>query len=131
MDFYAYICNVIKTKQVMTKQQFLNGESFRTKQGNLLSNRIGAASYKYTKTADNGYGYIEQEVRGEKTGKVILSDHHLNVSTISNTGFTGYAMVMDSEVEIEYSFTDLVYVGDNKPQQYDTKNTVLEEIKKY
>lgn len=105
----------------MTKQEFLNGKSFRSK----TSLETGSCSYKYKVGKDTQMGFIEKEIRHGKTDQVVLSDHHLNVSEITNNIFSGYTFVMEEEINVEYSFEDFVVIED-----YINDNTVdnLEQI---
>lgn len=93
----------------MTKQEFLNGKSFRSKS----SLQVGSCSYKYKVGKDTQMGYIEKEIRHSKTDKVLLSDHHLNVTEITDNTFSGYTFVMEEAIYVEYSFEDLVVIEDS------------------
>lgn len=92
----------------MTKQEFLNGQSFRV----LQSERIGASSYKYTKRSNQEKGYIEQEIRSESKGTVIASDYHLTITKVTDKQFSGFAIVMDKIIDLQCNFEDLIPVDD-------------------
>jgi hypothetical protein len=82
----------------MTKEQFLNGTSFRVKGFNTYK---GASTYKYDEC-------IVEENRSSIDGRVIITTHHLNVSKIGTKGFEGFTFVMNKMVKIKYKFEDLV-----------------------
>jgi hypothetical protein len=82
----------------MTKEQFLNGTSFRVKGFN---NYKGGPTYKY----DN---CIVEENRSSIDERVIITNYHLNVSKIGSKGFEGFTFVMNKMVKIKYKFEDLV-----------------------
>lgn len=83
----------------MTKQEFLNGVSFRIKG---FSNYKGASTYKYDEC-------IMEEMRSSNDNeKVIITKHHCNITKIGRTGFTSFAFVMSKKVVVKYKFEDLI-----------------------
>jgi len=105
----------------MTKQEFLNGKSFRSK----TSLDVGSCSYKYKIGKDTKMSFIEKEIRHGKTDKVILSDHHLNVTEVTDSTFSGFTFVMEEEVNVEYSFEDLVVVDEIEYKQHDNVEDMI------
>lgn len=90
----------------MTKQDFLDGKSFRT----LKNNKIGNSSYLNVGSESRLYSNLIKEIRHSKTDKVVLQDYHLNISKITDSFFTGFVFVVDKEVKVRYYFKDLVVI---------------------
>lgn len=82
----------------MTKDQFLSGQSFRVK--GIYTDK-GSATYYYKE------GILNKQIRSVKDERVLTDDYHLNISQISDEGFTGFVFVMDKHVEVNYWFEDL------------------------
>ena len=80
----------------MTREQFVNGTSFR------LPNKV--------LRGDNTYSFrdnmIIQEVRTKK-GRVLFTQHEANVDKIGRVGFEAYNYVMDKRVVVKFRFEDL------------------------
>jgi hypothetical protein len=83
----------------MTKQEFLNGVSFRIKG---FSTYKGANTYKYD------IGCIAEEIRSHVDEKVIITSHHCNTTKIGTKGFEGFAFIMNKRVNVKFKFEDLV-----------------------
>lgn len=105
----------------MTKQEFLNSKSFRLK----TSLEKGSCSYKYKIGKDTQVGFIEKEIRHSKTDKVILSDYHLNITEVTNSTFSGFTFVMEEEIDVEYSFKDLVVIDEMEYKQHDNVEDMI------
>jgi hypothetical protein len=92
----------------MTKQEFLNGKSFRVNQ----ATRIGQASFRYECNIDNPgeTGHLRKEIRRESTGEVVLDDYELSITKITDNTFSGQGFVMDKRVNIRYRFDQLIPV---------------------
>jgi len=81
----------------MTREQFLNGASFR----------VGFLSYKGAET----FYYDEcimKESRSSLDERVIYKGHHANIIKVGRTGFTAFTYVMNKKVVVRYRFEDLV-----------------------
>jgi len=83
----------------MTKEQFLDGTPFRVKG---IHNSKGSSTYYFDK------GTISKQIRSNVDERVLTDNYHLNVSEMSEEGFTGFVYVMDNKVEVSYWFSDLV-----------------------
>ncbi len=81
----------------MTKQDFLNGVSFKVKGFN---NYKGATTYRYAEC-------IAEEIRSSIDDRVIITSHHLNVSKIGTKGFEGFTFVMNKMVKVRFKFEEL------------------------
>ncbi len=81
----------------MTKEQFLNGTSFRVK-GITYK---GAETYYYDDC-------IMKESRSSLDERVVFKGHHCNVNKVGTKGFEGFAFIMNKKVKIKYRFEDLV-----------------------
>jgi hypothetical protein len=81
----------------MTREQFLNGASFKVKG----STYKGAETYYYDEC-------IMKESRSSLDERVVYRGHHANVIKIGRVGFTGFAFVMNKKVVVKYRFDDLV-----------------------
>jgi hypothetical protein len=83
----------------MTKEQFLNGTSFRVKG---FGNYKGASTYKYEEC-------ISEESRSSVDNRVIITTHHCNVTKVGTKGFEGFTFVMNKMVKVKYKFEDLIH----------------------
>lgn len=83
----------------MTKEQFLNGTSFK-----VISNvdYKGASTFKYDGEC------LMKETRSSIDDQTIYSAYHLNIKKIGRIGFEGFTYVMNKRVNIKYKFTDLI-----------------------
>ena len=82
----------------MTKDQFISRESFKVKgEGNYK----GACTFKF-----NG-DHLWKESRSSIDDRVLFTSYHLNISKITNVGFTGFVYVMSKLVKVSYKFEDL------------------------
>jgi len=95
----------------MTKEQFLNGEHFRL---NTESTKPGTSTYKLEKTTHGDQSYISKQIRSSIDNRIIDGNHELGITSIGNSGFSGFSFVMDKMVEVEYKFEDLVLFNKNK-----------------
>ena len=84
----------------MTREQFLNGTTFRV---GFLSYK-GAETYSYN-AKDN---YMSKQVRSSIDEKIILDDYVCNVVKVGRLGFEGFVHVMKKKVVVKYKFEDLV-----------------------
>ena len=85
----------------MTKEQFLNGTSFRIKEG--VTN-----TYKVQKTNSAiEQFYIVEEIR-LSDGTVITTHHHANISEMNDKGFKAYSYVLEKGVKVNLKFKDLI-----------------------
>ena len=80
----------------MTKEQFLNGVSFK------LPNQLLRGTSTYVFDGEK----ILQEFRRENGG-LLFKDHEANIDKIGKVKFTAYTFVMDKRVEVEFRFEDL------------------------
>jgi hypothetical protein len=87
----------------MTKQEFLNGVSFKVKG---YGNYKGGNTYKYAEC-------IVEESRSSIDDKVVLSSYHCNVLKIGSKAFSGFAFIMGKRVNIKYRFEDLIAYEEN------------------
>jgi hypothetical protein len=83
----------------MTKQEFLNGVSFKVK---------GFSEYKGGSTFKYGIGCIVEENRSSIDDRVIITTHHCNVVKIGSKSFTGFTYIMGKRVNVKYRYEDLV-----------------------
>ena len=81
----------------MTREQFLNGTSFRVKGVTYK----GAETYYYDDC-------IMKQSRSSIDEEVVYKGHHANVLKIGRVGFTAFAFVMKKKVVVRYRFEDLV-----------------------
>jgi hypothetical protein len=81
----------------MTRDQFLNGVSFKVKGPSYK----GAETYYYD-------GRIMKESRSSLDERVIYRDHHANVIKVGRVGFTAFSFVLEKKVVVKYRFEDLV-----------------------
>lgn len=84
----------------MTKEQFLNGTTFRI----VGPTYRGAETFKFVPGDD----YISKQLRSSIDEEIILEDYACNVSKVGRLGFTGYTHVMRKKVVVKYKFSDLV-----------------------
>jgi hypothetical protein len=81
----------------MTKQEFLNGKSFKL-------------NYDYSDTTtyrcDKDGKSLIQEYRTSE-GKVVLEDSLLNIDKIGSKMITGYTFVLDSKIVKKIRFEDM------------------------
>lgn len=82
----------------MTREQFLNGTSFRLAE----SNYKGAITYKYEGDC------IMKELRSIGDDKVLFTNYHSNMDKIGRVGFKGFTYVFDKKVNISLRFEDLI-----------------------
>lgn len=82
----------------MTKDQFISGQSFKVQTG---VNYKGSPTFKF-----NG-DHMLQESRSSIDESVLFTNYHLNVSRITNVGFTGFVYVMSKLVKVSYKFEEL------------------------
>jgi len=92
----------------MTKQQFLDGRSFRVNQ----ATRKGSASFRYECNINNPKepGYLMREIRRESTGEMVIDDFEISITKITDNTFSGHGFVMDKMVNIRYRFDQLIPV---------------------
>ena len=91
----------------MTKQDFLDGKSFRF----LDYNVKGASTFKYDKPISSGdSGTLLQEIRNYSNDKIILTSYHLNVSKVTENSFSGFVYVVNKKVNVRYFFKDMVVI---------------------
>ena len=82
----------------MTKQEFLNGVSFKIKG---IGNYKGASTYKYDDC-------IVEENRSSIDERIVLSSYHCNILKLGTKGFVGVAFIMGKKVLVKYKFEDLI-----------------------
>ena len=82
----------------MTREQFLNGASFRPKG----STYKGDWTYRYEGQA------IVRESRSSVDERVLAYSHHNNVSKVGKVGFKGFTYIFNKKVNINMRFEDLV-----------------------
>ncbi len=87
----------------MTKQEFLNGVSFKVKG---FGNYKGGNTYKYAEC-------IVEESRSSIDDRVVLSSYHCNVLKIGSKSFSGVTFIMGKRVNIKYRFEDLIAYEEN------------------
>lgn len=87
----------------MTKEQFLNETPF-----SLNYDYSSQATYAYN-NPDNGTdkGSLSREYR-TKEGKLLISDHLMNIDKIGNKMITGYTFIIDSKIVKKIRFEDMV-----------------------
>jgi len=87
----------------MTKEQFLNETPF-----SLNYDYSKDSTYVYN-NPNNGTerGSLSKEYR-TKEGKVLISDHLLNIEKIGNKMITGYTFILDSKIVKKIRFEDMV-----------------------
>ncbi len=83
----------------MTKEQFLNGTSFKV---------ISNVDYKGAQTFKYDGDCLLKETRSSIDEQVIYSAYHLNIKKIGRIGFEGFTYVMNKRVNIKHKFTDLI-----------------------
>jgi hypothetical protein len=83
----------------MTRQEFLDGVSFRVKG---IHTDKGSSTYYYSD------GTLTKQIRSGIDERALTDDYHLNVEDVSDNGFKGFVFVVDKKVEVEYKFGDLV-----------------------
>jgi hypothetical protein len=81
----------------MTREQFLNGVSFKVKGPSYK----GAETYYYDDC-------IMKQSRSSIDEEVIYKGHHANVLKIGRVGFTAFSFVMNKKVVVTYRFESLV-----------------------
>ena len=84
----------------MTREQFLNGTTFRV---GFLSYK-GAETYSYN-AKDN---YMSRQLRSSIDERVVIDDYVCNVTKVGRLGFEGFVHVMRKKVVVKYKFEDLV-----------------------
>ena len=82
----------------MTREQFLNGTSFRVKG---FGEYKGGPTFKYDEC-------IVEENRSSIDDRVIVTSHHCNVPKVGTKGFEGFTFVMGKLVKVKFKFEDLV-----------------------
>lgn len=82
----------------MTREQFLNGASFR----------INGKSYKGAETYRKMDNCIVSEARSSVDERMIFFDHHCNITSIGSVGFKGFTFVFDKKINVNLRFEDLV-----------------------
>ena len=87
----------------MTKEQFLNEIPF-----SLNYDYSSEATYVYN-NPNNGTdkGSLSKEYRTNE-GKVLISDHLMNIEKIGNKMITGYTFIIDSKIVKKIRFEDMV-----------------------
>lgn len=83
----------------MTKEQFLNGTSFRVKG---FCNYKGAPTFKYEG------GSLTEENRFSSNEKVCLTSYCLNVMKVGRKGFEGFTFILNKKVKVKFKFEDLI-----------------------
>ena len=81
----------------MTREQFLNGVSFKVKGPSYK----GAETYYYDDC-------IMKQSRSSLDERVIYKGHHANVIKVGRVGFTAFSFVLNKKVVVKYRFEDLV-----------------------
>ena len=81
----------------MTREQFLDGVSFKVKGPSYK----GAETYYYDEC-------IMKQSRSSIDEEVLYSGHHCNVLKIGRVGFTVFTFIMNKRVVVKYRFEDLV-----------------------
>jgi hypothetical protein len=82
----------------MTKQDFLNGKSFRV----AGPTYTGAPTFKYEDKC------IIQESRTTEDERVLFSEYLCNIKKIGRTYFSGFTFIINKKVTVKYKFEDLV-----------------------
>ena len=87
----------------MTKEQFLNGTPF-----SLNYDYSSDATYVYS-SPNNGTerGSLSREYR-TKEGKLLISDHLMNIAKIGNKMITCYTFIIGSKIVKKIRFEDMV-----------------------
>ena len=87
----------------MTKEQFLNETPF-----SLNYDYSKDSTYVYN-NPNNGTakGSLSKEYRTNE-GKVLISDHLMNIDKIGNKMITGYTFILDSKIVKKIRFEDMV-----------------------
>ena len=86
----------------MTKEQFLNGTPF-----SLNYDYSSDATYVYNKSNGRDKGSLSREYR-TKEGKVVLSDHLMNIEKIGRKIITAYCFILDSRIIKKIRFEDMI-----------------------
>jgi hypothetical protein len=87
----------------MTKQEFLSGKVFR------FEKNTGSNTFQYVSPfEDFGEGCIQRNILSSDGGRIILTDHEVNITKIGTKTFTVYTYVLDKKVQLKYRFEDLV-----------------------
>ena len=81
----------------MTKQQFLSGTSFSLPYGS------EGCTYKCNSEVE----YLAQEFR-TKNGRVLVSDHLMNIEKIGNKMITCFTFILDTKVVKKIRYEDMV-----------------------
>lgn len=89
----------------MTKEQFLNGTPFSL---NYDYSKNITSTYVYN-NPNNGTekGSLSKEYRTNE-GKVLISDHLLNIDKIGSKMITGYTFILDSKIVKKIRYEDMV-----------------------
>ena len=82
----------------MTREQFLNGVSFRVK----------GPTYKGDWTHRYDGQAVLRESRSSIDERIITYDHHCNVFKVGRVGFKGFTYVFNKRVNVNLRFEDLV-----------------------
>ena len=86
----------------MTKEQFLNGTPF-----SLDYDYSYDATYVYNNPNGRDKGSLSREYR-TKEGKVVLSDHIMNIERIGRKMITAYCFIIDSKIVKKIRFEDMI-----------------------
>lgn len=90
----------------MTKEKFLNGESFYLSG---FGSSKGDTSYKFKEL--NGYGgmkgQIIREIRSNTDGTIILSTSECTVNEITDEGFDGSEIILNTIVNIHCTYEEM------------------------
>ena len=82
----------------MTREQFLNGASFRPK----------GLTFKGDWTYRFDGQTIVRESRSSIDERVLTYSHHNNVSNVGKVGFKGFTYIFNKKVNISMRFKDLI-----------------------
>lgn len=89
----------------ITKEQFLNQEVFST----INPRTTGAPTYKVERSS-GGSKYLVMQVRSNNDDRILLENCHLNLTEVTDEGFTGFTTVLGELVERRVEFEDLYLV---------------------
>jgi len=82
----------------MTREQFLNGASFR----------LVGRTYKGAETYRVEGGSIVSESRSSENERVLTYSYHCNITSIGRVGFKGFTYIFNKKVNVNLRFEDLV-----------------------
>lgn len=88
----------------MTKEQFLNGTPF-----SLDYDYSSDATYVYNNPGRRDKGSLSREYR-TKEGKVVLSDHLMNIDKIGRKIITAYCFIIGSKIVKKIRFEDMIEI---------------------